>query len=93
MLTYRKYISCIVYLYIYRKIQVSFLGFLYESSNFPGHRYARMLPGKEYQNLSHTEPKPNIVTKITYLNEPPPPCYLKKYGGIFPSLIFADFAK
>lgn len=33
---------------------VSFLGFLCESSNFPGHRYARMLPGKGYQNLSYT---------------------------------------
>lgn len=65
MLMNRKYISCIVYFYIYSEIQVSFLGFLYEPSNFPSQRYARMLSGKEYQNISHTEPKPNIVMKTT----------------------------
>lgn len=54
-----------VYLYVYSKTQVSFQGFLYEPSNFPSQGYTRMLSGKEYQNISHTEPKPNIVMKNT----------------------------
>lgn len=54
MLIYRKYISNLICYYIYSEAQIRFLGFPYPFGNFSTPKHARILSGKEYQDLSYT---------------------------------------